>query len=295
MKEILLTSSALIVVLLAVRLLFRNTISRRVQYALWGLVLVRLLLPFQLPAMEHNVLTAAAPVQQSISANLERQTVYVPVAREPLADHPTAPDTGPAQAISPTAQKVWVVESSETAVQYRKLTGEELLQILWFGGMAAMACWLLLSNLLFWRRLHGRRVFYPVSDCKYPVYLVEEGLPSPCLFGLIRPAIYLIPAAVENTEKLRHVLAHETTHARHLDPVWSLLRGICLVVYWFDPLVWAAAFASRTDCELACDEGALKLLGESERISYGRTLLSLIPVRKGPASPPALRHNHDSG
>ena len=285
MKEILLTSSALIVVLLAVRLLFRNTISRRVQYALWGLVLVRLLLPFQLPAMEHNVLTAAAPVQQSISANLERQTVYVPVAREPLADHPTAPDTGPAQAISPTAQKVWVVESSETAVQYRKLTGEELLQILWFGGMAAMACWLLLSNLLFWRRLHGRRVFYPVSDCKYPVYLVEEGLPSPCLFGLIRPAIYLTPAAVENTEKLRHVLAHETTHARHLDPVWSLLRGICLVVYWFDPLVWAAAFASRTDCELACDEGALNLLGESERISYGRTLLSLIPVRKGPASP----------
>ena len=54
---------------------------------------------------------------------------------------------------------------------------------------------------------------------------------------------------------------------------------------WFDPLVWWAALASRTDCELACDEGALRRLGEAERVPYGRTLLSLIPVRKAPANP----------
>lgn len=60
---------------------------------------------------------------------------------------------------------------------------------------------------------------------------------------------------------------------------------MCLTVYWFDPLVWWAALASRTDCELACDEGALRRLGEAERVPYGRTLLSLIPVRKAPANP----------
>ena len=117
------------------------------------------------------------------------------------------------------------------------------------------------------------------------VYLVEEGLPSPCLFGLFRPAIYLTPAALQSPDRLRHVLAHEETHARHLDPLWSLLRAVCLTVYWFDPLVWWAALASRTDCELACDEGALRRLGEAERVPYGRTLLSLIPVRKAPANP----------
>ena len=59
MKEILLTSSVLILTLLLLRTLFRKTISRRVQYALWGLVLLRLLIPVNLPALRHNVLTAA--------------------------------------------------------------------------------------------------------------------------------------------------------------------------------------------------------------------------------------------
>lgn len=67
MKEILLTSSVLILALLLLRLLFRKTISRRVQYALWGLVALRLLVPVSLPAMEHNVLTAAEPVTARIT------------------------------------------------------------------------------------------------------------------------------------------------------------------------------------------------------------------------------------
>ena len=47
MKEILLTSSVLILALLALRRLFRRTVSRRMQYALWLLVLVRLLVRSQ--------------------------------------------------------------------------------------------------------------------------------------------------------------------------------------------------------------------------------------------------------
>ena len=72
MKEILLTSSVLILALLLLRLLFRKTISRRVQYALWGLVALRLLVPVSLPAMEHNVLTAAEPVT-TLTTKAERK------------------------------------------------------------------------------------------------------------------------------------------------------------------------------------------------------------------------------
>jgi hypothetical protein len=147
-----------------------------------------------------------------------------------------------------------------------------------------MACWMLASNLRFWRKLRKARIPYRTDGCSYPVYLVEQGLSSPCLFGLVRPAIYLTPAAT-SPERLRHVIAHEETHARHLDPLWSALRCVCLLLYWFDPLVWAAAIVSKTDCELACDEGALRRLGESERIPYGQTLLSLIPVTGRPADP----------
>ena len=56
-------------------------------------------------------------------------------------------------------------------------------------------------------------------------------------------------------------------------------------MYWFNPLVWIAAYVSKADGELACDEAAIRSLGEAERIPYGRTLLALIPVRRGPGSP----------
>ena len=80
MKEILLTSSVLILALLLLRLLFRKTISRQVQYALWGLVALRLLVPVSLPAMEHNVLTAAEPVTARITA----PALYVTPYRETI-------------------------------------------------------------------------------------------------------------------------------------------------------------------------------------------------------------------
>jgi beta-lactamase regulating signal transducer with metallopeptidase domain len=285
MKEILLTSSALILALLALRRVFRKTISRRAQYALWGLVLVRLLVPVSLPAAGFSLLTAAEPVGQAVTARLDRQEIYVPTGREPLAAHPEAPDLTPSLAMPPSSSQVWVVEDDETAVQYQKLTTADLLRWVWYAGMAVMAVCFLISNLRFRRMLCKARKPYKIDDCKYPVYLVERGLPSPCLFGLVRPAIYLTPAAAASPEILRHVLAHESTHAKHLDPLWSLLRCVCLAVYWFNPLVWAAAAASKADGELACDEGAIRWLGEGERISYGKTLLSLIPVRKGPVNP----------
>lgn len=37
---------------------------------------------------------------------------------------------------------------------------------------------------------------------------------------------------------------------------------------------------SRRDCELACDEAAVKLLGEEERYDYGRTLLGMVAGRR---------------
>ena len=289
MKEILLTSSVLILALLLLRLLFRKTISRQVQYALWGLVALRLLVPVSLPAMEHNVLTAAEPVTARITA----PALYVTPYRETIVSAPPGVFQTPAPYQSfrvDTATEDSTVTFTDGknvthSIEYKsQIPLTPVLKAVWYAGMYVMAAWFLLANLRFMLRLRRSRRPYPVEGCKYPVYLVQ-GLPSPCLFGLFRTAVYLTPASVESPETLRHVLAHETTHARHGDPIWSLLRCVCLVVYWFDPLVWAAAIVSRRDCELACDEGTLKRLGEDERIPYGRTLLRLIPVARKPESP----------
>lgn len=289
MKEILLTSSVLILALLLLRLLFRKTISRQVQYALWGLVALRLLVPVSLPAMEHNVLTAAEPVTARITA----PALYVTPYRETIVSAPPGVFQTPAPYQSfrvDTATEDSTVTFTDGknvthSIEYKsQIPLTPVLKAVWHTGMYVMAAWFLLTNLRFMLRLRRSRTPYPVEGCRYPVYLAE-GLPSPCLFGLLHPAIYLTPAAAESPETLRHVLAHETTHARHGDPLWSLLRCVCLAVYWFDPLVWVAAVVSRRDCELACDEGALQRLGEAERIPYGQTLLRLIPVARRPESP----------
>lgn len=107
---------------------------------------------------------------------------------------------------------------------------------------------------------------------KLGVYVAEQ-LPSPCLFG---KAIYITPDCLLDEIKLRHVLAHEVSHARQGDGVWSTIRGICLILYWWHPLVWVAAYLSKQDCELSCDAAALRLLGDGQRQDYGKTLLSLI-------------------
>ena len=283
MKEILLTSSVLILALLALRRLFRRTISRRMQYALWALVLVRLLIPGSLGSMAHNVLTLTEPVQTAVVERLEDSAVYLPTAREPLSMHPGAPDLAPELAFPNGASSAWLIENDDTAVQYRRISTAEVLTYVWYAGMLAVGAWFLFTNLRFSRALRRARTPYPARGCRYPVYLVPE-LASPCLVGVFRPAIYLNDVAT-SPEALRFVLAHEQTHARHLDPLWSLLRGVCLTVYWFDPLIWLAAMLSREDCELACDEGTLRILGETERIAYGKTLLSLVPVRDKPQNP----------
>lgn len=68
---------------------------------------------------------------------------------------------------------------------------------------------------------------------------------------------------------------HEQTHYRHGDNLWAVLRGVCLALHWYNPLVWWAAELSRRDAELACDEATIRRIGESERAAYGRTLIRM--------------------
>ena len=287
MKEILLTSSVLILALLALRRLFRRTISRRMQYTLWALVLVRLLVPLNVGTLAHNVLSAAEPVQTAVEKRLETPVLYMQDGTE---RHPAQLLSGeesqgdPQSPPSDAAQSAPSDEYSIVTPTYRAVALSEALTYVWYAGMLIVGAWFLFTNLRFARALRKARTPYSVEGCRYPVYLVSA-LPSPCLFGVLRPAIYLNNAAAASPELLRFVLAHEQTHARHLDPLWSLLRGLCLTVYWFDPLVWLAAVLSREDGELACDEGTLRALGADERTAYGKALLALVPVCDKPQNP----------
>ncbi len=273
LPELLLTSSVLILGVTALRYLLRGRVSPRLQYALWALVLVRLLVPLPVTVQSHASVMYPA-----------REAVHYVQTHAP--SRTSAPGNGGLDTPAPAPAQAGAPASGAAAPEpAARSFPAAALPILWAVGAISVGAWFALSNLRFSAMLRRRRVSLDgrFAGLPLPVYAVD-GLSSPCLFGLFRPAVYLPEHCLDNEAALRHILAHELTHWRQKDVFWSLLRGVCLALYWFDPLVWLAAVLSRRDCELSCDAGAIRRIGEDERIAYGRTLLSLMARSTGPGT-----------
>lgn len=274
-----LTSSILILAVLALRAALGGRLSCRVRYALWAVVLVRLLLPFQLPIALSWSAASAVP---SAPASWKNRTVPVfpslSYGFEDAASEYRQLEPGD---LSPSTGSAFYVQRSDdgqTMTTYVDLYSPgQIVQSVWWVGTLVLAAVLLCSNLRFARKLRKTRRRLELDGVPLPVY-TAPGLPSPCLFGP-RPAIYLTQSAAGDETARRHVLAHELTHYAHRDHIWSLLRCLCLALHWYNPLVWLAAVLSKRDGELACDEGAVRRLGEEERLGYGRTLVNMVARR----------------
>ena len=290
--EWLVSSAVLLALLIGLRFLLKGRVSLRLQYALWLVALVRLLLPVSLGGTAISVLNGlpqterpaaaqtvtAAPSAQTVPASAP-QPVSVAGTRPASAGEGRAPaaDPGTAQTVpasDPQPEPVAGTRPASATEKAAPVRPVDWVRLVWLAGVLAVGLWLLVGNLRFALRLRRSRRPFDTALTKLPVY-VSGAVETPCLFGLFRPAVYLTPEAAEDESALRHVLAHEETHFRHGDHVWGVLRGICLSLHWFDPLVWWAAFLSRRDGELACDEAAIRRLGEDERAAYGRTLIGL--------------------
>ena len=87
--------------------------------------------------------------------------------------------------------------------------------------------------------------------------------------------IYL-PSYMVEEEQIRYAILHEESHYLHGDAFWVIVRYIVLAIYFYDPVIWLAFFASGRDCELACDEAVLGKISEEEGSAYGACLLKSV-------------------
>ena len=269
------TSSILLAVFLLLRGTVFRTLSPRVRYALWGVVLLRLLVPFQIPSL--SLPAAAADLAPELSTISERPIFPNTILVRPI--NPSVSLDEEDQADLPHSAST--IESNLS--EYYHFGGPTLsegVQVVWTAGAGVVLLAVLAANLRFAQKLRQSRRPLPTAGCPLPVYEAEE-LSSPCLCGVLRPAVYLTPEAAEDGTVRTHVLSHELTHFQHRDHIWSLLRCLALALHWYNPLVWAAVILSKRDGELACDEGTIRQLGEGERIPYGRTLIGLVARRSG--------------
>ena len=254
-----LTLSALIAAVLLVRAAFKNRVPKRLLYALWLVVLLKLCLPgtaYALPLL---------PAEQTAAV----QQTETPAQPAPAAQQPTQ---AAAQPQTPAQQPASQPQEAAKPAAAMPLVTEPVL-VIWFCGSALLGLWLLLTWLVFTVRLRRSRRFLGRRG-RVRIYAAGS-ISSPCLAGLI-PAVYLTEDVVQS-DAAELILRHELTHLRHLDPLWSFCRAAAVTVYWWNPFVWLAALISGRDAELACDEAVAAKLAPAQRVAYARAILAQAP------------------
>lgn len=280
--EWIISSTVLMLIVIGLRTVLKGRVSLGLQYALWLLVLVRLLLPVNFTQSALSILGAAervmeTPPMQTVTelADTRPEVRSYSEARAEVAARYEAQGT-PLNSLSKQELREFdrQVQARQAADYTVGDVAVNILKAVWIAGMAVTALCLLGANLRFDLGLRRSRRAVPVPGCALPVY-VSGAVDTPCLFGLAKPGIYL-PADIPWDERaMEHILTHEQTHYRHGDHIWSVLRCVCLAVHWYNPLVWVCAGLSRRDGELACDEASIRTLGEARRTEYGRTLIDM--------------------
>ncbi len=110
----------------------------------------------------------------------------------------------------------------------------------------------------------------------------SDRIRTPLTYGFLQPVI-LVPKRIDwgNRAQMEFVLTHENVHICRLDALfkWVLLLAVC--VHWFNPFVWVMYALCNRDIELSCDEEVLRILGEERRAEYADILISMEEKKSG--------------
>lgn len=246
--------SIVILFVLLARLVLRKA-PKVFSYALWSIVLIRLLVPLSVPSP-----VSAIPEIQTTNRS-ELNMVLPEIEFETPADRK--------QNMENLEQAV----EDNTAYVPTKTTVApvDYLTIGWVTGMVFMSIYSILS---YWSIRKKVRISIPLRE---NIHLADD-IGSPFVMGLFRPMIYL-PCHLGQREQ-EYIILHEQHHIRRGDHWIKALSFLALTIHWFNPLVWVAFILSGRDMEMSCDEAVIRKSGESIRSEYAASLLSLATGRR---------------
>ena len=255
--------AVVILAAIVIRALTINLLPKKTFLVLWGIAIMRLLLPFSIPS--------AFSVYSLMGS-------YAPAA---------APTKGPQIVGMPTVELEGAMpgNSPDPAGSIPMWAG------VWAAGMLACA---LVFAIAYWKCWQEFRMSLPADNAftqnwlsahrlKRPISIRQSSrFSAPLAYGVFRPVI-LMPTSTEwgQTEVLQYIFAHEYVHIRRFDSVTKLVLITVLCVHWFNPLVWAMYILANRDIELSCDEAVVRLLRKNTRAAYARSLISMEEARSG--------------
>ena len=259
-----LTAGIVILCVMAARLALKRA-PKVFSYALWAVVLFRLLCPVSLPSGFSLLGALDAPARQA-SPVVSTVTYVQPQQQEvmPQIQPQTAePNTSAADPVAPVTPVT--PERTEVPVDWAAVAAW-----VWLAGAAGMAGYSIFALFRLRRRLVGS------LHLRDNIYLADH-ISTPFVLGLVRPKIYLPSTLTEG--EMGYIIRHEQYHIRHGDHVVKVLAFAALCLHWFNPLVWAAFVLAGRDMEMRCDEAVVKELGEKVKADYSASLLTLATGR----------------
>ena len=100
----------------------------------------------------------------------------------------------------------------------------------------------------------------------------------PMTTGVFKPYV-ILPVKITgqlSVNEIKYILLHELSHYKSKDVLINYIMCIFQIIYWFNPLIWAAFKQMRTEREIACDISVLKRLDKSDYINYGKMIINFI-------------------
>lgn len=270
-----LTGGVVILAVLLARLLLRRA-PKVFSYAMWAVVLFRLLCPVSITSNISLLNIFDTPVTETGSieyipsdiVHVENPTVALPV--------PGVNET--INEILPQGEEQLVADPLEFPTS--------LMTYIWFAGIAVLLIYSVVQFIRLRRKLVGA-----VPLCEN-IYLADH-IASPFVLGLFRPKIFL-PSSLSEVEQ-EYIIQHEKHHIRRGDHVTRILAFAALCVHWFNPLVWLSFVLSGNDMEMSCDEAVMKRMDGDIRADYSASLLHLATGRRIISGTPLAFGEGDTG
>ena len=248
------SASWLVLAVLVLRLVSKRS-PKWMNVLLWGMVALRLMLPFSIESA-----LSLIPSAETLSPEVVRfDPAPTITSGVEFIDNAVNPSLSESFAAAPLA-------SVNPLYVWTYLAGW-----VWLIGLGAMLLYALVSYLRLRRRVS-------VSLCVRENIYLCDAISSPFILGVVKPRIYL-PSGLDEVQR-QNVLSHERAHLARRDHWWKPLGFALLAVYWFNPVLWLAYALLCRDIELACDERVIRTMDESAVKTYSTVLLACSMPRK---------------
>ena len=282
--EITIYSGVIVIITMLLKTVFKRRMSPWLHYAVWLVLIARLMLPVTVESGFH-VFTAPAQVQSETTAIPQAQTDITSAEPANKVNYGYQPQ--PVKKLDSDTSASSPV-SSAAPVTNKPLSTEDVLLIAWSLGAGISILYIILLYGTLRRRMRknaakpSARLLALFDDVKTDMN-IRARLKLVCQYDYGTPAL-LLPRTVlmpvdtlvsMDDEQVRFALRHEFTHYRHRDHLTCLLLCVLNAVYWFNPFVWLAFRQMRTDMEVACDGAVVKMLDVPQKSRYASLIVKL--------------------